>query len=292
MKKIILFFVMLLFFGVVTAQEGQNEPVAAQPENESAEPASPQESAEAAQQAEEPQPEEAVVPAEEPKPEGAKNESPAQNGKAAEEAPEPVGNKEAENDKPAEAAPAEDEDGNPEQPAELGKAACEPVPNNEKPKRVFYQPTLGVGLGASIFSFRFNNDIDFLIKHAKNGANVYIGLDVDFRYSPYLDDHSVYELPIQMNFTFDFPVTNRNVNRVSLWFSGGVDLAFGYLWYYDYRDRDDWDDDKDRDKIFRALFAWGFGVNLLFHNDIAMKIGFDSFYGKYPDLTVAVGYRF
>ena len=34
MKKIILFFVILLFFGVVTAQEGQNEPVAVQPENE------------------------------------------------------------------------------------------------------------------------------------------------------------------------------------------------------------------------------------------------------------------
>jgi hypothetical protein len=40
------------------------------------------------------------------------------------------------------------------------------------------------------------------------------------------------------------------------------------------------------------MAAWGFGVNMLFKNDVTLKLGFDSFYGKYPDLICAAGYRF
>ena len=156
---------------------------------------------------------------------------------------------------------------------------------------MFYQPSIGIGIGASIFSLRINNDIDFLLKHTKDGTNVYMGLEIDFRYSPYLDDHAVYEIPIQVNLAVDFPVVHRNISRLALWFSAGIDLAIGYLFYYDYDD-DDWDDSKDRDTMFRVMPAWGMGVTMLFRNDVTLKLGFDSFYGKYPDIICAAGYRF
>lgn len=269
MKKFFLFFVIFMFFGVLTAQEEAGEQTA-------------EENGSAAAAGEAVQSEEAVpaeVPAEENK------ESEAQSR------PETVA---AEPEK-QDAAVQEEKTEEPEPE----KCVCDcptcpetkTVQEEEKPSKMFYQPSAGLGIGASLFSLRVNNDFDFLLKHTPGGTNVYMGLEVDFRYSPYLDNHSVYEIPIQLNMMFDFPVRHHNVKRLSLWFSAGIDLAFGYLYYYDYHD-DNWDDGKSRDSMFKLMAAWGFGVNLLFHNDVTLKLGFDSFYGKYPDLICAAGYRF
>ena len=290
MKKIALFFMIFVFFGVLAAEEAQNEPVTAQPEAKDA--------SEKTQPAEEFKAEEQEKPAEEaPAAEGQEAEVqqpqeeeqvPEIEEKPAEAAPE-----EAKNETPAqpEEAPAEPAKEEEIQPETAENTACEPVLKDEKPAKFMYQPSAGLGLGASIFSLRVNNDIDFLLKHTKNGTNVYLGLEIDFRYSPYLDDHSVYEIPLQMNMLFDFPVVHRNISRLSLWFSAGVDLAIGYLFYYDYDD-DEWDDRKDRDSMFKVMAAWGFGVTMLFRNEVTLKLGFDSFYGKYPDLVCVAGYRF
>ena len=275
---------LFLFFGVLTAQEAQNEQAAAQTEEKSAAeevkevtepapaeaPAAENQEIEAqnAPQEEKTEPEVAEKPAE-PEPKETKTETPAQPA-----APE---------------EPAKTESAQPETVVE--QSACEPALQEEKPSKMFYQLSAGLGLGASIFSFRINNDIDFLLKHTKGGTNVYLGLEVDFRYSPYIDDHSIYEIPLQLNFIFDFPLRHHNISRVAIWFSGGIDLAIGYLSYYDYDDYE-LDDGKDRDSHFKVLAAWGFGVNLLFKNDVTLKLGFDSFYGKYPDLVCVAGYRF
>ena len=294
MKKITLFLVMFLFFGVLTAQEAQNEPVAAQTDEKAA--------AEEAKPAEEVKPEEPVKPVEEPQqteekqpePE-VKEETAGEKPAVAEKVPEIVEKQpetapaEAKSQEEAPVEPAKTEQAQPETAAE--QSACEPVQKEEKPSKMFYQPSVGIGIGASIFSLRINNDIDFLLKHTKDGTNVYMGLEIDFRYSPYLDDHSVYEIPIQVNLAVDFPLVHRNISRLALWFSAGIDLAIGYLFYYDYDD-DDWDDSKDRDTLFRVMPAWGMGVTMLFKNDVTLKLGFDSFYGKYPDIICAAGYRF
>ena len=287
MKKFTLFFALLLFFGVLTAEEVQNEPVAAQTEEKAAaeetKPAEPAKPAEESEQAEEKQPET------EAKEESAEVETVPE---IEEKQPE-VASEEAE---PQETAPAEEAKEEVAQPQQvtMEEAKTAETQEEEKPSRVFYQLSAGLGIGASIFSFRINNDIDFLLKHTKGGTNVYLGLEVDFRYSPYIDDHSIYEIPLQLNFMFDFPLRHHNISRLALWFSAGVDLAIGYLSYYDYDD-DEWGDtydDKDRDSHFKLMAAWGFGVNMLFRNDVTLKLGFDSFYGKYPDIICAAGYRF
>ena len=284
MKKIFLLFAIFMFFGVLTAQEAQNEQAAAQTEEKAA--------AEEVKEGTEAAPEEA--------PAAENQETEAQNTpqeektepEAAEKQPEPEP-EEAKTETPVQpAAPAEPAKTEPAQPeTAAAQSACEPVQQEEKPSKMFYQPSIGVGVGASIFSLRINNDIDFLLKHTKDGTNVYMGLEIDFRYSPYLDDHAIYEIPIQVNLAVDFPVVHRNISRLALWFSAGIDLAIGYLFYYDYDD-DDWDDSKDRDTMFRVMPAWGMGVTMLFKNDVTLKLGFDSFYGKYPDIICAAGYRF
>lgn len=268
-----------MFFGVLTAQEAQNEQAAEESEPAAAaeEAREEGEAAPAGAEAAENQESEAqnTLKEEEKTPETA--EKPAE--------PEP---KETKKETPAPAETAKEE---PAQPEAAPQPASEPVIKEEKPSKMFYNPSAGLGIGASIFSFRINNDFDFLLKHTDGGTDVYLGLEIDFRYSPYIDDHSIYEIPIQLNFLFDFPLSNKNVKRLSLWFSGGIDLAIGYLSYYDYDD--DYDDDgKDRDSRFKLMAAWGMGVSMLFHNDVTLKLGFDSFYGKYPDLVCVAGYRF
>jgi len=279
MKKIFLLFVIFMFLGVLTAQEAQNEPAADQnePAASSEEVKEVTEAAPAEAPAAENQEIEAQNAPQEEKTEPEVAEKPAE--------PEP---KETKTETPVQAA-ASAEPAQPETVVE--QSACEPVLQEEKPSKMFYQPSIGIGVGASIFSLRINNDIDFLLKHTKDGTNVYMGLEIDFRYSPYLDDHAVYEIPIQVNLAVDFPVVHRNISRLALWFSAGIDLAIGYLFYYDYDD-DDWDDSKDRDTMFKVMPAWGMGVTMLFRNDVTLKLGFDSFYGKYPDLICAAGYRF
>ena len=285
MKKIFLLFVIFMLFGVLTAQEAQNEPAAEQKEPSAAQ-EEVKEGAEAA-------------PAEAPAAENQETE--AQN------APQEEKTEPETTEKPAEPEPKETKTGTQVQPAASAEpaktapaqpqqaAAEEPKtaenPEDDQPSKMFYQLSAGLGLGASIFSFRINNDMDFLLKHTKGGTNVYLGLEIDFRYSPYIDDHSIYEIPLQLNFMFDFPLRHHNISRIALWFSGGIDLAFGYLSYYDYDDGE-LDNGEDRDSHFKVLAAWGFGVNMLFKNDLTLKLGFDSFYGKYPDLICVAGYRF
>lgn len=178
------------------------------------------------------------------------------------------------------------------QHTETKENEAESASKDDKHPVMFYQPSAGLGIGGSIFSLRVNNDIDFFLKRMSDGTDIYMGLEVDFRYS-YLENHSIYEVPFQLNFLFDFPVKHRTIKRIGLWFSGGIDLAVGYLFYYNYGlDFYNKHDNKERDSIFRIRAAWGLGANMLLHKDLTLKLGFDSFYGIYPDLIFAVGYRF
>lgn len=286
MKKFFLFFVIFVFFSVLAAEEvqvsaaDQNTPVAAQ-EKETVEPANDEAAPTEENQESEAQKESVTTDATSE----TVQESAVQDQKPAEPEQKEV---QSETRTQPEAAPAENVK---EEPVQTTKTKELEVKKYDEPSKMFYNPSAGIGIGASIFSFRINNDFDFLLKHVAGGTDVYLGLEIDFRYSPYIDNHSIYEIPIQLNFLFDFPVNHRNIKRLSLWFSGGTELAFGYLSYYDYGDEYD-DDGKDRDSRFKVMAAWGFGVNMLFKNDITLKLGFDSFYGKYPDLICSAGYRF
>lgn len=151
----------------------------------------------------------------------------------------------------------------------------------EAPSKFYVQPALGVGTGMSIFRTNAALDIDFLLKQSKN-ARGYMGFDIDLRYMTIVWDGDV-ELALQLNAVIDVNVTDPRMKSVSFWGSAGL------LLYFD-KDDDDYKSWGGYSLVLRP--AWGFGTDLVFRNGMILKIGIDGFQGKYPDLTLAVGYRF
>ena len=293
MKKFFLFILLFSSFLILSAEEAAQETAQnQQPAEETAKPDGNQ-NAESQNAAAEPQPETATQEEAQPAPTAAKEPEtepqPAESepAKTAAEKPE-TEQKPVEEQKPVkEPEPERVQTEKPETGSDT--CSCNPAEQQKEPQGIYFQPSVGMGIGASIFSVVLNTDIDFLIKHTNDGTNIYFGFDIDFRYSPYLDDHPIYEIPVQLNLAFDFKTHHPNIDYVALWFSGGINFAFGYLYYYDY---DEDFDGKDKDKTFKVRPAWGMGVDLLFKNNLVLKLGFDGFYGKYPNLICAAGYRF
>ena len=153
----------------------------------------------------------------------------------------------------------------------------------EAPKKFYFQPALGIGTGFSVFRTNLSMDLDFLLKRSQSGVGVYMGLDFDLRYATILWDNLI-ELAFQVNGVLDMDLKNQpHLKSLSIW------LSFGFLMTFE----DDYEDDYEDDfELSRMRPAWGMGTDLVFKNDMILKLGLDSFLGLYPDLTVAVGYRF
>lgn len=158
-------------------------------------------------------------------------------------------------------------------------AKDELVQTEEAPKKFYFQPALGVGTGASVFRTNLSMDLDFLLKRSQSGVGVYIGLDFDLRYATLFWDNLI-EVAFQANGVLDMDMKNQpHLKSLSIW------LSFGFLMSFE-------DDYEDGYELIRKRPAWGMGTDLVFKNDMILKLGLDSFLGLYPDLTVAVGYRF
>ena len=153
----------------------------------------------------------------------------------------------------------------------------------EAPSKFYVQPALGIGTGMSIFRTNATLDIDFFLKQSKN-ARGYMGFDIDLRYMTIVWESEV-ELALQMNAVIDVNVTDPRMKSVSFWVSAGLLLYFE-------KDDDDGYESKWGGYSLVLHPAWGFGTDLVFRNGMILKIGIDGFQGKYPDLTLAVGYRF
>ena len=151
-------------------------------------------------------------------------------------------------------------------------------------QKFYIQPALGVGSGFSIFRTTAALDIDFLLKRFdSSGVNLYTGFDFDFRYMT-LYWWNIIELALQANAVIDIDLKNQpHLKSVSVWASLGLLLLF---------DKDEVDEYYWSDYFLILRTAWGMGTDLVFKNDMILKLGLDAFLGFYPDLTVAVGYRF
>ena len=170
------------------------------------------------------------------------------------------------------------------EPNTKGMVCCCDVFNygNIDPKKFYIQPALGVGTGASMYRFNLSLDADVLVARTKK-INYYIGLDIDARTSA-LWGLEPKELAVQVNGVFDFIQDGVPVlMSASLWISVGIDLIF--IRHYE---EDCWDDYL----TFEYSQAWGFGVDLVFKNYVILKFGVEGIIGIFPDLTIAVGYRF
>ena len=152
---------------------------------------------------------------------------------------------------------------------------------DKAPKKFYFQPALGIGTGTSIFRTTLAVDMDFLLKRSKSGVGVYMGFDFDLRYAT-LFWENVVETAFQVNGVLDMDLKNRrHLKSLSLWASFGLLMIF-----------EDDEDSEPNDYDMTLRPAWGMGTDLVFKNDMILKLGLDAFLGFYPDLTAAVGYRF
>ena len=164
-----------------------------------------------------------------------------------------------------------------------GMVCCCDVFNygNIDPKKFYIQPALGVGTGASMYRFNLSLDADVLVARTKK-INYYIGLDIDARTSA-LWGLEPKELAVQVNWVFDFIQDGvPELMSASLWISAGIDLFLirGMM------------DGDLTEHHFEYSQAWGFGVDLVFKNYVILKLGLEGIIGIWPDLTIALGYRF
>ena len=152
---------------------------------------------------------------------------------------------------------------------------------NIDPKKFYIQPAIGVGTGFSLYRFNLSLDADVLVARTKK-VNYYIGLDIDARMSGlFLLDPR--ELVLQVSGVFDFIQEGvPELMSASLWISAGIDLFL----IRGMRDGD------LTEHHFEYSQAWGFGVDLVFKNYVILKFGIEGIIGIWPDLTIAVGYRF
>lgn len=154
-------------------------------------------------------------------------------------------------------------------------------------QRFFYiQPAVGGKFGLAMFRPSFTLDAGFFVKSLEN-ADVYLGLDVDFSIMIMKDAYryagGIVELPLQLSAAFDFKLVKPPLKSVTFWFSFGPDFMLS---------QDAYEDFGPYGPFFEVFIAWGSGTDLVFTNDMIIKFGIDSFNGKWPDATIAVGYRF
>ena len=162
-----------------------------------------------------------------------------------------------------------------------------------KPKIFFIQPALGMASGFMGISAMADIDAGFLVKHTEKGTNIYLGLDLDFRYSPVTglldeeDVENILEFPIQANLTIDFKNRNRlapHLAFISVWVSLGIDLFLEQEYNWD-----------NYDYVYTGLretVAWGTGFSILFKSNMVLKTGISAFRGRYPLVFLMIGYRF
>ena len=165
---------------------------------------------------------------------------------------------------------------------EEGKICCCDITDEKafEPKKFYIQPALGVGTGLSLYRFTAALDADFLVARTEK-INYYVGLDIDARFS-YFVGADPREIAVQANAVFDFLRDDPNLRSASFWISAGIDFMF-------IRKMIDGDYE---DYVFKYSQAWGLGVDMVFKNYVVLKLGIDGWVGIWPDLTVALGYRF
>ena len=167
----------------------------------------------------------------------------------------------------------------------LGKTAEK---TEQKPKSVFFMPSLGLDLPSLSIDLRF--EVEFRVFYNKRGDALYLGFDTGVFWAPLKYFQSRLGFPLHAKFMFDFKQPSSYKYRKVLDYAGiwlavgiaGIRLVEGV-----------YDDHTEYDR--EIYFSVGGGVDMTFKNNIVLRIailsGFDHFL-LFPTGAVAVGYRF
>ena len=173
---------------------------------------------------------------------------------------------------------------------------CNEEKSDKEPDFFYFEPSIGIKTGLPIlFSAVLDMSFDFLVYSREQRPNIYLGLNLGLRYSPFGDainddeDTTRLDFPFQARISFDFKRNRRHVDYVSFWLSGGANLMW---WQETHWIWENHADIKATESFWAVTAAYGFGLDLVFKKDVVLKFGFDSYRGIWPEPVVAVGYRF
>ena len=174
--------------------------------------------------------------------------------------------------------------------------SCSKEKNDKKPDCFSFEPSIGIKTGLPILvSAVLDMSFNCLVYSREQTPNIYLGLNLGLRYSPFgeelndTEDKNRLDFPFQAKISFDFKRNRRHVDYVSFWLSGGANLMW---WQGTHWIRESNDYVKITESSWKFTAAYGFGLDLLFKNNVVLKFGFDSVRGIWPEPVVAVGYRF
>ena len=112
----------------------------------------------------------------------------------------------------------------PEKEPEVEKQEEKVAPENkEKPKIFYIQPIAGIGVMMEHLSFTVALDSYFLLDPQGRKMNFYLGTEIGFRYTPYIDYNTsfiegrIFEVPIQALFVFDAQINPQYSTRLGGW---------------------------------------------------------------------------
>ena len=173
----------------------------------------------------------------------------------------------------------------PEPEPEVEKQEEEVVPENkEKPKIFYIQPIAGIGVMMEHLSFTVALDSYFLLNPQGRKMNFYLGTEIGFRYTPYIDYNTsfiegrIFEVPIQALFVFDAQINPQYSTRLGGWFSFGPNL----IWENNLQETNTME--------YYTWLAWSTGANITMNN-VVIRFGVTGYY-TFFDFILAVGYRF
>ena len=177
--------------------------------------------------------------------------------------------------------------------AEVAADKNEPV---KAPKFFYFEPAIGIKTGLPVpLGAVVDMNFDFLVHSTEKKHNIYLGLDLGFRYDygefHYEDGNydndkeDVLKLLIKANAAFDFKRPGPYVDYLTLRLSAGPELAWGQEEYLH-------NEVCDKRFFFKVGAAWEIELDLVFKNNIVLKFAFDSVAGIYPDPVIGIGYRF
>ena len=154
----------------------------------------------------------------------------------------------------------------------------------EKPKIFYIQPIAGIGVMMEHLSFTVALDSYFLLNPQGRKMNFYLGTEIGFRYTPYIDYNTsfiegrIFEVPIQALFVFDAQINPQYSTRLGGWFSFGPNL----IWENNLQETNTME--------YYTWLAWSTGANITMNN-VVIRFGVTGYY-TFFDFILAVGYRF
>ena len=129
--------------------------------------------------------------------------------------------------------------------------------------------------GGNQFGISTGLDFNFNVFKKAYGigaGNLFVGFGFDLEY--YAPTHSgnhshLLEVPIMLNFGYNFRINNYTLRYLGLWFSAGAGVD---AWFWKY-------DDDSGHKIWGS-FAWELGCEMIFRSRFVMNFGFGGFAGE------------